>query len=205
MIKKYGSFVAGMAAMLLVASLVGAVFAASSRVEYNQAGISLFGEDKVLAGETCKAPNGQGVPSVIIYVDVAEDKTNYLSIRQISKLLGIEVRRDSQKNRVNLGAAPADYVVVGGKRGDGSIPANATTPVLGGVHGPFTEIDPVKAAGKSLSGIIQDNTKLQTTCSLFAGIQLLPQRWELHCADCDQQRLRDADRDCGQDAHAGRI
>lgn len=164
MIKKYGSFVAGMAAMLLVASLVGSVFAASSRVEYNQAGISLFGEDKVLAGETCKAPNGQGVPSVIIYVDVAEDKTNYLSIRQISKLLGIEVRRDSQKNRVNLGAAPADYVVVGGKRGDGSIPANATTPVLGGVHGPFTEIDPVKAAGKSLSGIIQDNTKLQTTC-----------------------------------------
>ena len=164
MIKKYGSFVAGMAAMLLVASLVGSVFAASSRVEYNPAGISLFGEDKVLAGETCKAPNGQGVPSVIIYVDVAEDKTNYLSIRQISKLLGIEVRRDSQKNRVNLGAAPADYVVVGGKRGDGSIPANATTPVLGGVHGPFTEIDPVKAAGKSLSGIIQDNTKLQTTC-----------------------------------------
>ena len=60
MIKKYGSFVAGMAAMLLVASLVGSVFAASSRVEYNQAGISLFGEDKVLAGETCKAPNGQG-------------------------------------------------------------------------------------------------------------------------------------------------
>ena len=61
MIKKYGSFVAGMAAMLLVASLVGSVFAASSRVEYNQAGISLFGEDKVLAGETCKAPNGQGI------------------------------------------------------------------------------------------------------------------------------------------------
>ena len=117
MIKKYGSFVAGMAAMLLVASLVGSVFAASSRVEYNQAGISLFGEDKVLAGETCKAPNGQGVPSVIIYVDVAEDKTNYLSIRQISKLLGIEVRRDSQKNRVNLGAAPADYVVERGAMG----------------------------------------------------------------------------------------
>ena len=130
MIKKYGSFVAGMAAMLLVASLVGSVFAASSRVEYNQAGISLFGEDKVLAGETCKAPNGQGVPSVIIYVDVAEDKTNYLSIRQISKLLGIEVRRDSQKNRVNLGAAPADYVVVGGKRGDGSIPATQQRPYL---------------------------------------------------------------------------
>ena len=164
MIKKYGSFVAGMAAMLLVASLVGSVFAASSRVEYNQAGISLFGEDKVLAGETCKAPNGQGVPSVIIYVDVAEDKTNYLSIRQISELLGIDVRWDGQKNRVNLGADPADYVVVGGKEDDGSIPANATKPVLGTVHGPFTEIDPAKAVGKSLTGVLQDNTKVQTTC-----------------------------------------
>lgn len=55
-------------------------------------------------------------------------------------------------------------MVVGGKEGDGSIPANATTPVLGTVHGPFTEIDPATAAGKPLSGIIQDNTKVQTTC-----------------------------------------
>ena len=84
MIKKYGSFVAGMAAMLLVASLVGSVFAASSRVEYNQAGISLFGEDKVLTGESYKAPNGQDVPSVITYVDETGGKTNYLSIRQRS-------------------------------------------------------------------------------------------------------------------------
>lgn len=162
--KKFGSFVAGMAVMLLVVSSVGSVSAASSRVEYNKAGISLFGEDKVLAGEPYKAPNGQEVPSVITYVDVAGGKTNYLSIRQISELLGVEVRWDGQKNRVNLGADPADYVVVGGKEDDGSIPANATKPVLGTVHGPFTEIDPAKAAGKSLTGVLQDNTKVQTTC-----------------------------------------
>lgn len=162
--KKYGSFVAGMVAMLMVVSSVGSVSAASSRVEYNKAGISLFGEDKVLTGESYKAPNGQEVPSVITYVDVTGGKTNYLSIRQISELLGIEVRWDGQKNRVNLGADPADYVVIGGKEDDGSIPANATKPVLGTVHGPFTEIDPVKAAGKSLTGVLQDNTKVQTTC-----------------------------------------
>ena len=162
--KKYGSFVAGMVAMLMVVSSVGSVSAASSSVEYNKAGISLFGEDKVLTGESFKAPNGQEVPSVITYVDVTGGTTNYLSIRQISELLGIEVRWDGQKNRVNLGTDPADYVVVGGKEDDGSIPANATKPVLGTVHGPFTEIDPAKAAGKSLTGVLQDNTKVQTTC-----------------------------------------
>ena len=160
--KKYGSFVAGMVAMLMVVSSVGSVSAASSRVEYNKAGISLFGEDRVLTGESFKAPNGQEVPSVITYVDVTGGTTNYLSIRQISELLGIEVRWDGQKNRV--GTDPADYVVVGGKEDDGSIPANATKPVLGTVHGPFTEIDPAKAAGKSLTGVLQDNTKVQTTC-----------------------------------------
>ena len=162
--KKYGSFVAGMVAMLMVVSSVGSVSAASSRVEYNKAGISLFGEDKVLTGESFKAPNGQEVPSVITYVDVTGGTTNYLSIRQISELLGIEVHWDGQKNRVNLGTDPADYVVVGGKEDDGSIPANATKPVLGTVHGPFTEIDPAKAVGKSLTGVLQDNTKVQTTC-----------------------------------------
>ena len=162
--KKYGSFVAGMVAMLMVVSSVGSVSAASSRVEYNKAGISLFGEDRVLTGESFKAHNGQEVQSVITYVDVTGGKTNYLSIRQISELLGIEVRWDGQKNRVNLGTDPADYVVIGGKEDDGSIPANATKPVLGTVHGPFTEIDPVKAAGTSLTGVLQDNTKVQTTC-----------------------------------------
>ena len=162
--KKFASFAAGMAVMLLVVSSVGSVSAASSRVEYNKAGISLFGEDKVLAGEPYKAPNGQEVPSVITYVDVTGGTTNYLSIRQISELLGIDVRWDGQKNRVNLGADPADYVVVGGKEDDGSIPANAAKPVLGTVHGPFTEIDPARAAGKSLTGVLQDNTRVQTTC-----------------------------------------
>ncbi len=162
--KKFASFAAGMAVMLLVVSSVGSVSAASSRVEYNKAGISLFGEDKVLAGEPYKAPNGQEVPSVITYVDVTGGTTNYLSIRQISELLGIEVRWDGQKNRVNLGADPADYVVVGGKEDDGSIPVGTTESVLGTVHGPFTEIDPAKAAGKSLTGVLQDNTRVQTTC-----------------------------------------
>ena len=151
-----------MAALLTVSTVSAA--AVSGRVEYNKAGISLFGENKVLTGETYQAPNGQEVPSVITYVDVTGGKTNYLSIRQISELLGVNVQWDGKNNRVNLGSNPADYVVVGGKEGDGSIPTNATKPVLGTVHGPFTEIDPDKAVDKSLTGVLQDNTKVQTTC-----------------------------------------
>lgn len=162
--KKYRSFVAGMVSMLLAVSLVGVASAASGQVTYNRAGISLFGQDKVLAGESYTAPNGQQVPAVITYIDEVGGMTNYLSVRQVSELLGIEVGWDGQKNRVNIGSNPSDYTVVGGKEGDGSIPENATKPVLGTVHGPFTEIDPAKVTGKTVKGILQDNTKVQTTC-----------------------------------------
>ena len=162
--KKYRSFAAGMVSMLLAVSLVGAASAASGQVTYNRAGISLFGQDKVLAGESYTAPNGQQVPAVITYIDEVGGMTNYLSVRQVSELLGIEIGWDGQKNRVNIGSNPSDYTVVGGKEGDGSIPENATKPVLGTVHGPFTEIDPAKVTGKTVKGILQDNTKVQTTC-----------------------------------------
>ena len=41
--KKYRSFTAGVVATLMVVSTVGTALAASSRVEYNKAGISLSG------------------------------------------------------------------------------------------------------------------------------------------------------------------
>ena len=85
--KRFGTFAAGMAVMLLICSLAGGASAAGGQVEFNRAGISLFGEDHVRAGESYTAPNGQQVPSVITYVDNAGGKTNYLSVRQISELL----------------------------------------------------------------------------------------------------------------------
>ena len=132
--KKYGSFAAGVVSMLLAVSLVGAASAASGQVAYNRAGISLFGQDKVLAGESYTAPNGQQVPAVITYIDEAGGMTNYLSVRQVSELLGIEVGWDGPKNRVNIGSDPSDYTGVGGKEGDGSIPENPAKPVLGTVQ-----------------------------------------------------------------------
>ena len=47
--KKYRSFMAGVVATLMAVSTVGTALAASSRVEYNKAGISLFGENMYLA------------------------------------------------------------------------------------------------------------------------------------------------------------
>ena len=60
--KKFRSFTAGVVATLMAVSTVGTALAASSRAEYNKAGISLFGEDKVLTGESYKAPNGRMFP-----------------------------------------------------------------------------------------------------------------------------------------------
>lgn len=173
--KRFGIFAAGMAVMLLIFSLATGASAVSGQVEYNRAGISLFGKDQVRVGESFTAPNGQQVPSVITFVDIAGGKTNYLSVRQISEILGIEVNWDASKNRVNFGEDRS----VGQKLTFGEAseipPTNPTAPVFGTVCGPFTEIDPTQAAGKTLSGVLQDNTKIQTTCGYSTGGTFFPE------------------------------
>ena len=52
-----------MAVMLVIALLDGSVSAAAGQVSFNQAGVRLFGESKVTAGESYKASNGQEVPT----------------------------------------------------------------------------------------------------------------------------------------------
>lgn len=160
--KRIPGFLFGCLTTLTALALGTTVLAAAGRVEYNRAGIALFGKDRVVVGESYTAPNGQKVPAVITYIDEAENTTNYLSVRQISELLGVKVQWDSQKNRVNIGGDPASYVTVGNKGDD--IPPNPTKPVLGTVRGPFTEIDPSEVADKTLTGVMQSNTNVQTTC-----------------------------------------
>ena len=166
--KRFGTFAAGMAVMLLICSLAGGASAAGGQVEFNRAGISLFGEDHVRAGESYTAPNGQQVPSVITYVDNAGGKTNYLSVRQISELLNVDINWDAQKNRVNFRQD---------RSADQKLTIGTTPPEAGSqntVHGPFTEIDPDKAAGKTLTGVLQDNTRVQTTCGYSTGGTFYP-------------------------------
>ena len=51
--------------------------------------------------------NGQQVPSSILYTDAIGGKTNYLPIRAISELLGVEIDYDSSTRTVLLGGQAA--------------------------------------------------------------------------------------------------
>jgi len=133
------SFFSGMITMAMIMALAGTALAASGTVAYNQAGITLFGEVQIQAGEDFVAPNGESVPSVITYVDAAGGKTNYLSVRQLSELLDAEIAWNAATGNVDIAPAGSGEVTV--SRGD-SVPETASAPVYGTVAGPFKEIDP---------------------------------------------------------------
>ena len=110
--KRLPSFLAGAATALTLTALTATALAASGQVSFNFAGVALDGEMKITAGSDITAPNGQRVPGSILYVDEAGGKTNYLPVRAISELLGVEVGYDSATRTVLLGeqtvpAAPA--------------------------------------------------------------------------------------------------
>ena len=101
--KRFPSFLAGAAAALALTALATSALAASGQVQFNFAGVALNGERKITAGSDITAPNGRQVPGSILYVDEAGGKTNYLPIRTISELLGVEVGYDSATRTVLLG------------------------------------------------------------------------------------------------------
>ena len=101
--KRFPSFLAGAAAALALTALATSALAASGQVQFNFAGVALDGEMKITAGSDITAPNGQQVPGSILYTDETGGKTNYLPIRTISELLGVEVGYDSASRTVLLG------------------------------------------------------------------------------------------------------
>lgn len=133
---------------LLIVAIVGVVpgvaqAAETLQVLYNQAGISLFSEEKVSKGDNYIAPNGQEVPSVITYVDSKGGKTNYLSVRQISEILGIDVAWNSETGNVDIAPrteTDASNIQVGNRT------EPAPVPKYGEKVGPFTEIDPAQVS-----------------------------------------------------------
>ena len=72
-------------------------------MQFNFAGVALDGEMKITAGSDITAPNGQRVPGSILYTDETGGKTNYLPVRTVSELLGVEVGYDSATRTVLLG------------------------------------------------------------------------------------------------------
>ena len=106
--KRIPGFLCGCLTTLTALALGTTVLAASGQVSFNFANVSLDGEQKFSAGSTITAANGQQVPSSILYTDAAGGKTNYLPIRAVSELLGVEIGYDSATKTVLLGKQPAE-------------------------------------------------------------------------------------------------
>lgn len=104
--KRIPSFLAGAASAALALALCTTALAASGQMSFNFAGVAVDGEGKIAAGETITAANGQRVPGSILYTDSAGGKTNYLPIRTISELLGVEVNYDAATRTILLGQQP---------------------------------------------------------------------------------------------------
>ena len=102
------AFFGGIITVFLAFGCLTTALAASGQVSYNFSNVSLNGERKITAGADITVANGQQVPSSILYTDAAGGKTNYLPIRAISELLGVEIGYDSATKTVLLGVQPMD-------------------------------------------------------------------------------------------------
>ena len=111
--KRIPSFLAGALTMALALTLTTTALAASGQVTFSFANIALDGKTKIAAGTTITAANGQEVPGSILYTDAAGGKTNYLPIRAICDLLGVEIGYDSAARTILLGEQPASAVSAG--------------------------------------------------------------------------------------------
>lgn len=105
--KKISSFSVGFLTAVLLLVLGTSALAASGKVSYNFANVALNGETKITAGADITAANGQKVPGTILFTDSTGGKTNYLPIRAISELLGVEIGYDSATRTVLLGEQTA--------------------------------------------------------------------------------------------------
>lgn len=101
--KRIPSFLGGFLTAVLLASLTTTALAASGNVTFNFANVALNGETKIAAGTDITTATGQKIPGSILYTDAAGGKTNYLPIRAISELLGVEISYDSATRTVLLG------------------------------------------------------------------------------------------------------
>ena len=104
---RIASFTGGALTALALAACLTTALAASGKVSYNFANVSVEGTRKITAGQDITAANGQKIPGSILYTDAAGGKTNYLPIRTISELLGTEIGYDSASKTVLLGKQPA--------------------------------------------------------------------------------------------------
>ncbi len=104
--KRIASFTGGFFAALALSACLTTALAAAGKVSYNFANVCLDGGTVIVAGADISAANGQMIPGSILYTDETGGKTNYLPLRKISDLLGVEVNYDSASKTIYLGKMP---------------------------------------------------------------------------------------------------
>lgn len=106
--KHLPSFLSGFLTAVLAVGMCASALAASGQLTYNAVSIALRGERRITAGTTIAAPNGQQVPSSILYTDEAGGKTHYLPIRAVSDLLGVDIGYDCADRTIHLDGRGAE-------------------------------------------------------------------------------------------------
>ena len=121
--KSYIPFIAGMATMILLACLISAslakeeapaaqpqveVQAGDLRLACSEAGIALFGVERVAPGEKVQAENGAEIPAVLTYTDEKGEIHYYVEAGMIGDILDVAlgVTYHEDINCVDFGAKP---------------------------------------------------------------------------------------------------
>lgn len=125
--RNYIPFIAGMATVILLACLISAslakedppaaqpqaepqvqVQAGDLRLARGEAGIALFGVERVAPGEKLKAENGAEIPAVLTYTDEKGDVHYYVEAKIIADILDVCYGANYHEplNCVNFGAKP---------------------------------------------------------------------------------------------------
>lgn len=125
--RNYIPFIAGMATMTLLACLISAslakedppaaqsqaepqvqVQAGDLRLACSEAGVALFGVERVAPGEKLKAENGAELPAVLTYTDEKGDVHYYVEAKIIADILDVCYGANYHEplNCVNFGAKP---------------------------------------------------------------------------------------------------
>lgn len=125
--KSYIPFIAGMATMILLACLISAslakeeapaaqpqaesqvrVQAGDLRLACGEAGVALFGVERVAPGEKVQAENGAEIPAVLTYTDEKGEIHYYVEAGMIGDILDVAlgVTYHEDINCVDFGAKP---------------------------------------------------------------------------------------------------
>lgn len=90
--KQAAIFLAGMLTAALLLGLGGMALAATGAagtVEFNTVGLVRGDEQIFYSGEDYLLPNGQLVPTSILFTDPTGSGTTYLPVRRVAELLGV--------------------------------------------------------------------------------------------------------------------